>query len=446
MALKVGLIYLGCAKNLIDSETMIGILADGGYEITPEENEADIIIVNTCAFIDSAKEEAINTILDVAELKNNKLKALVVTGCLSQRYGEEVLKEFPEVDAILGTNDYDKILQAVEKVLSGERFVSVSDKDDHITETYPRISSMPSHVAYLKIADGCDNHCTYCIIPKLRGKYRSRPMDEIIYEAKCLADNGVKEIILVAQDTAYYGFSDLGGYKLHILLKELSKIEKIQWIRLQYCYPENITHELIEVIATNPKVVHYLDMPLQHISDSVLKRMGRKSREKEIYALISELRERIPDIVLRTSLITGFPGETNEDYIKMAEFLKIARIDRAGIFKYSREEGTGAYSFGDQIDEETKEERYDTLMLIQQEVSRENNLSLVGKRLKVIIEDYDFDELCYMARTYGDTPDVDMRAYVFSKDELNQGDIVEMTVLQSTEYDLTGEVTDEFTK
>jgi len=287
MALKVGLISLGCAKNLIDSETMIGILADGGYEITPEENEADIIIVNTCAFIDSAKEEAINTILDVAELKNNKLKALVVTGCLSQRYGEEVLKEFPEVDAILGTNDYDKILQAVEKVLSGERFVSVSDKDDHITETYPRISSMPSHVAYLKIADGCDNHCTYCIIPKLRGKYRSRPMDEIIYEAKCLADNGVKEIILVAQDTAYYGFSDLGGYKLHILLKELSKIEKIQWIRLQYCYPENITHELIEVIATNPKVVHYLDMPLQHISDSVLKRMGRKSREKEIYALIS---------------------------------------------------------------------------------------------------------------------------------------------------------------
>ena len=446
MALKVGLISLGCAKNLIDSETMLGILADNGYEITPDENEADIIIINTCAFIDSAKEEAISTILDVAERRSNDLKALIVTGCLSQRYGEEVLKEFPEVDGILGTNDYDKILLAIESVLSGKRYISVSDKDNHITKTYPRISSMPAHVAYLKIADGCDNHCTYCIIPKLRGKYRSRLVEEIISEAKSLADNGVKEIILVAQDTAYYGFSDLGGYKLHILLKELSKIEKIKWIRLQYCYPENITDELIEEIATNPKVVHYLDMPLQHISDNVLRRMGRKSREDEIYALINKLRERIPDIVLRTSLITGFPGESEEDYIKMAEFLKIARIDRAGIFRYSREEDTPAYNFDDQIDEETKEERYDTLMLIQQQVSRENNLSLIGKRLKVIIEEYDFDELCYVARTYGDTPDVDMRAYVFSSYELNQGDIVEMTVLQSTEYDLTGEVTDEFTE
>ena len=444
MSLKVGVISLGCAKNLIDSETMIALVKNDGYEITPDADEADVIIVNTCAFIDSAKEEAIDTILEMAEKKEKNLKALIVTGCLSQRYKDEVLKEFPEVDAILGTNDYDKISHAIKKALDKEKYMSVSHEDDHITTVYDRVSSMPPYTAYLKIADGCDNHCTYCIIPKLRGKYRSRPMDEIIIEAKQLAQKGVKELILVAQDTAYYGYSDMGGYKLHKLLRELSLIDGIEWIRLQYCYPENITDELIEEIATNPKVVHYLDIPFQHISDNVLKRMGRKSREKDIYELLDKLRKKIPDIVIRTSLITGFPGETEEDYNKMAEFLEKAHIDRAGIFIYSKEEGTPAYLMEDDTPYEIKEERHHKLMLIQQKVSENNNTALIGKTMKAIIEEYNFDELCYMARTYGDTPDVDMRAYVFSQDELNPGDIVNIKVLEATEYDLTGEVIYEF--
>ncbi len=434
---KIGFISLGCAKNLTDTETMIGILAKKGFEITADATDSEVIVINTCAFIDSAKEESINAILEMAQLKESKCELLVVTGCLAQRYKDEISNELPEVDIVLGTNDYPSIADAIDSYYKkGTKTSRVSSENTPVSYDLPRVKTTPFYTAYLKIADGCDNFCTYCIIPKLRGKFRSRPMNSILSEAKSLADEGVKELILVAQDTACYG-KDI-GCTLSKLLSELSMIEGIEWIRLQYCYPENISDELVEEIAANPKVVKYLDMPLQHVSDNILKLMGRKSRKAQIEELIDTLRAKIPELCIRTSLITGFPGETDEDFNILKEFLKKYRIDKVGAFTYSREEGTPAYNFDCQVDEETKQSRRNELMAMQQEISLEINNSKIGKRTKAIIEGYDEAELCYVGRCSFDTPDVDGMAYIYSEDELDAGDIVEIEIIDFSEYDVVG--------
>jgi len=434
---KIGFISLGCAKNLTDTETMIGILSDNGFEITADASDAQVIIVNTCAFIDSAKEESISAILEMAQLKENKCELLVVTGCLAQRYKEEIKTELPEVDVILGTNDYPLIARAItDYYKDGTKTTKVSSEDTPVSYELPRVKTTPFYSAYLKIADGCDNFCTYCIIPKLRGKFRSRPMQSILNEATNLARDGVKELILVAQDTACYG-KDIGT-SLDKLLKEISRIDGIEWIRLQYCYPENITENLVEEIASNPKVVKYLDMPLQHISDNVLKRMGRRSRQKIVEDLIDSLRKKIPDLCIRTSLITGFPGETQEDFEILKDFLIKYRIDKVGVFTYSREEGTAAYNYEGQIDEVIKEKRRDELMKLQMEISLSINNQKIGTVIPAIIEGYDEDEFCYVGRCSFDTPDVDGMAFIYSEDELNAGDIVEIEIIDFSEYDVVG--------
>ena len=438
---NIGFISLGCAKNLTDTETMMGLVCEDGFSITANPSDADVLVVNTCAFTDSAKEESINTILEMAEYKKDKCRMLIVTGCLAQRYKEDIESQLPEVDAILGTTDYDKITDAIKLYFEKGKKTSVtSDENSPVSYDLPRIQSTPSYFAYLKIADGCDNFCTYCIIPKLRGSFRSRPRESILNEAKKLAESGVKELILVAQDTACYG-KDIGE-NLALLLKDLSAIEGIEWIRLQYCYPENITVELTDEIASNPKVVKYLDMPLQHISDNVLKRMGRRSRKSEIEALISNLRNKIPDLTIRTSLIVGFPGETDGDFESLCSFLTEYKIDKVGSFTYSCEEGTPAALYKDQIDEEIKQKRLDKLMTIQNAVSLELNQSRIGKKDTVIIEGYDSDELCYVGRSSHDTPDVDAIAYVYSEDELFAGQIVNIEIVDCSEYDIVGKTLD----
>jgi len=381
---KVGFISLGCAKNLTDTETMISLLAEQGFEITADASEAEIIVVNTCAFIDSAKEESISTILEMAGFKEDKCELLLVAGCLAQRYSDEIRQELPEVDVILGTTNYPQIAEAIIKFYeTNQKQCMVGDENTPVSFELPRIQTTPSYTAYLKIADGCDNFCTYCIIPKLRGKFRSRPVESIVKEAELLASNGVRELILVAQDTACYG-KDIGS-SLPVLLKALGRVEGVSWIRLQYCYPENLTDDIINEIASNSKVVNYLDMPLQHISDNVLKKMGRRSRQAEIEELIGKLRSKIENLTIRTSLITGFPGETEEDFEKLKEFLIKYRIDKVGVFTYSREEGTPAYNFDNQIDEATKEKRRDILMTLQQEISHSLNLGKIGRYTDIII-------------------------------------------------------------
>ena len=443
---KIGFVSLGCAKNLTDTETMLGILADKGFEITAEVSEANVIVVNTCAFIDSAKEESINSILEMAEYKGESCELLIVTGCLAQRYKAEIEAELSEVDIILGTTDYDKIADVIlDFYATGQKVLLVGDANTPVSYDLPRIQSTPYYYAYLKIADGCDNFCTYCIIPKLRGRYRSRPMESIVKEAEVLAENGVKEVILIAQDTAYYGMEN-GSGSLASVIRKISKIESIEWIRLQYCYPENITDELIEEIASNKKVVKYIDMPLQHVSDNVLKRMGRRSRFAETQKLIDKLRNKIPGLSVRTSIIVGFPGETEEDFKVLKYFLKKHRLDRVGVFKYSREENTPAAEFDNQISEETKQRRYDELMELQQQISLELNKEKEGTFTEAIVEGYDENEFCYVGRTAADTPEVDGTAYIYSKSELTAGEIVKIKIISSGEYDLTGEVSDELTE
>lgn len=446
MKKKIGFVSLGCAKNLTDTETMLGILADNDFEITADVSEADVIVVNTCAFIESAKEESINSILEMAQYKNKNCELLAVTGCLAQRYKEDIERELPEVDVILGTADYDKIAQAITDFYKKEEKISiVGDANNPVSYDLPRIQSTPKYSAYLKIADGCDNFCTYCIIPKLRGKYRTRPVDSIVKEATELAANGVKELILIAQDTAYYGMENKSG-SLAGLIRKLSEIEGIEWIRLQYCYPENITDELVDEIAQNEKVVKYLDMPLQHVSDNVLKRMGRRSRLCEIEKLITNLRSKIPNLTLRTSIIVGFPGETADDFEILKEFLAKYRLDRVGVFMYSQEENTPAAEFENQIPEDVKKQRHDELMLLQQDVSRSLNKEKEGGTTRVIVEGYDEEEFCYVGRTEADTPEVDGTAYIYSERELYAGEIVKVKIISSGEYDLTGVVLDEFTE
>ncbi len=437
---KIGFVSLGCAKNLTDTETMLGVLQSGGYEITAEPADADILVVNTCAFIDSAKEESINAILEMAQYKQHNCELLVVTGCLAQRYKSDIEQQLPEVDMILGTSDYDKIAQVIDAYYTdGSRRSVVGDANNDVADNLPRVRSTPFYTAYLKIADGCDNHCTYCIIPKLRGKFRSRSEQAIVAEASAMAEQGVKELILVAQDTAYYG-KDSGEYRLAGLLRQLSQIDGIEWIRLQYCYPENITTELIDEIASNPKVVKYIDMPLQHVSDNVLRRMGRRSRQEEIQQLVDTLRAKIPGVVIRTSLITGFPGETEQDFATLLEFIKKYKLDKVGVFSYSREEGTPAAAYDNQVEADVADSRRDSIMSAQQEVSAKICAAKIGTNVQIIIEGYDEDEFCYVGRSSTDTPEVDGAAYVYSEDELAAGDIVTAEVIDANEYDIITKV------
>lgn len=437
--MKILFISLGCDKNLVDTEVMLGLLASRGYQMTDDESEADIIVINTCCFIHDAKEESIQNILEMAEYKKDgSLKALVVTGCLAERYRQEILDEIPEVDAVLGTTSYDKILEAVDGALKGKHSVTMSDINGIPDVEAKRLVTTGGHFAYLKIAEGCDKHCTYCIIPKIRGNFRSVPMEKLITEAQYLADQGVKELILVAQETTFYGIDIYGEKSLHLLLKELCRIQGIRWIRILYCYPEEITDELIQVMKEEEKICHYLDLPIQHANDDILKRMGRRTSKQELTDMIQKLRREIPDICLRTTLITGFPGETAEQHEELMEFVDAMEFDRLGVFTYSPEEDTPAALMPDQIDEEVKAERQADLMELQQEIAFDNAESMIGREVLVMIEGKVADENAYVGRTYRDAPNVDGLIFVNTEEELMSGDFAKVSVSGAVEYDLIG--------
>ncbi|HJB08042.1 MAG TPA: 30S ribosomal protein S12 methylthiotransferase RimO [Candidatus Enterocloster faecavium] len=438
---------LGCDKNLVDTEKMLGLLEQEGYRFTDDESQADVILVNTCCFIGDAKEESVNTILEMARFKETgSAKALIVTGCLAQRYQKEILEEIPEVDAVLGTTSWEEIVPVVKELLEEkkETHVTCFHSLDELSGTgKPRILTTGGHYAYLKIAEGCDKRCTYCIIPYLRGPYRSVPMEDLVREAEELARQGVKELILVAQETTLYGVDLYGKKSLPQLLERLAQIPEIYWIRIQYCYPEEITDELIETIRSQEKVCHYLDIPIQHASDSILKRMGRRTNQEQLRRMVEKLRERIPDIVLRTTLISGFPGETEEDYETLMEFVDQMEFDRLGVFPYSAEEDTPAFSFPDQIPQEIKEKRRDEIMELQQEIAFEKSEAMVGRVLTVLIEGKVVDEPAYVGRTYMDAPGVDGLIFVNTGEELMSGDFVRVKVTGAADYDLIGEIYDE---
>ena len=437
--MKILFLSLGCDKNLVDSEVMLGMLTSRGYEITDDENEADVIIINTCCFIHDAMEESIQNILDMAEYKKNgKAKALIVTGCLAQRYRQEILDEIPEVDEVLGTTAIDQIIRAVDQALEGKKEVILSDLNALPLPDARRAVSTGGHFAYLKIAEGCDKHCTYCIIPKLRGSYRSIPMEYLLKEAQELADQGVKELILVAQETTLYGKDIYGEKSLHRLVRELCRINGIQWIRILYCYPEEITDELIQVMKEEKKVCHYLDLPIQHANDQVLKRMGRRTTKQELIDIVSKLRKEIPDICLRTTLITGFPGETREQHEELMDFVDEMEFDRLGVFTYSPEEGTPAAEMPGQIDQEVKEERQAELMELQQEVAFDKAGEMKGREVLVMIEGKVADENAYVGRTYRDAPNVDGLIFINTEEELVSGDFVKVEVTGALDYDLIG--------
>lgn len=439
--MKILFISLGCDKNLVDTEVMLGLLASRGYEMTDDEGEADIVVINTCCFIHDAKEESIQNILEMAELKKDgRIKALIVTGCLAQRYRQEILDEIPEVDEVLGTTAYDQILDAVDEALSGSHSVILSDLNALPLPDTKRLVTTGGHFAYLKIAEGCDKHCTYCIIPKIRGEFRSVPMERLIKEAHDLADQGVKELILVAQETTLYG-KDLYGVKsLHILLKELCKISGLRWIRILYCYPEEIYDELIQVIKEESKICRYLDIPIQHASDGILKRMGRRTSRQELVDIIGKLRHEIPDICLRTTLITGFPGETQEQHEELMDFIDEMEFDRLGVFTYSPEEGTPAAEMPDQIDENVKMDRQAELMELQQEIVFDNAQKMVGREVLVMVEGKVADENAYVGRTYRDAPNVDGLIFINTDEELLSGDFARVKVTGAVDYDLIGEL------
>ena len=447
MSHKILFISLGCDKNLVDSEMMLGLLAQRGYEFTDDETQADIAVVNTCCFINDAKQESIDMILDMAELrKNGAISALFVTGCLAQRYQEEIQKEIPEVDVIIGVTAIDEIVDALDAFFAGRKenhYKSLLEKP--LTDV-KRIVTTGGHYAYLKIAEGCDKHCTYCIIPKVRGSYRSVPMESLLKEAEALAFDGVKELIIVAQDTTVYGVDLYGRKMLPGLLKELCKIENIRWIRILYCYPEEIDDKLIRVIKEEPKICHYLDLPIQHGCDTILKRMGRRTNRNELTAIIGKLRKEIPDICIRTTLITGFPGETDEEHETLLEFVDQMEFDRLGVFTYSQEEDTPAALMPGQIPEEVKEERFAQLMELQQEIAFEAASSMEGRSVEAMIEGKIADEEAYVARTYKDAPGVDGFLFVNTKRELMSGDLIRCRITGSHEYDLIGELEDEFTE
>lgn len=434
-------ISLGCDKNLVDSEVMLGLLAKEGYQMVDDEQEADVIVINTCCFIHDAKEESIQTILEMAQYKEEgRLKALIVTGCLAQRYQQEILDEIPEVDAVLGTTAYTEIARAIEEALEGKGKVTTEDLNALPLTDPHRIVTTGGHYAYLKIAEGCGKHCTYCIIPKLRGDYRSVPMERLIAEAKDLAEQGVRELILVAQETTLYGKDLYGEKSLYRLLKELCRIDGIRWIRILYCYPEEIDDSLIQVIKEEKKICHYLDLPIQHASDEVLRRMGRRTSKEQLKAVIGKLREEIPDICLRTTLITGFPGETKEQHEELMEFVDEMEFDRLGVFTYSPEEDTPAVEMPDQIPEEIKEERQAELMELQQDIAFDAAENMIGKEVLVMIEGKVADENAYVGRTYKDAPGVDGLIFINTEEELMSGDFAKVKVTGALEYDLIGEL------
>ena len=444
--MKVLFISLGCDKNLVDSEEMLGLLASKGYMITDDETEADIIVVNTCCFIHDAKEESIQTILEMGKYRTEgSCKALVVTGCLAERYRDEILKEIPEVDAVLGTSSYDEIVTAIENVLEGNKYEEYYDLTRLPDIEANRIITTGGHYGYLKIAEGCNKHCTYCIIPKIRGNYRSVPMEKLIRQAEYLASQGVKELIIVAQETTIYGTDIYGKKTLHVLLKELCKIRGIVWIRVLYCYPEEIYPELIQTMKEEKKICHYLDLPIQHASDGVLKRMGRRTSKQQLIDIVNTLRKEIPDIVLRTTLITGFPGETQEQHEELMEFVDEMEFDRLGVFTYSPEEDTPAAIMKDQIDEEVKLDRQAELMELQQEISMEKGENRVGETLWVMIEGKVADENAFVGRTYADAPGIDGYVFVNTSTELMSGDFAQVRITGALEYDLIGELEDEYT-
>lgn len=436
---KVGMVSLGCDKNRVDSEIMLGVM-NKAYEITNNPKEADIIIVNTCGFIEKAKQESIDTILEMANYKTkHQCKLLIATGCLTQRYGKELKELMPEIDIMLGVNDYNKIDKLIKDFITKEnmedKFTEVNYSDENINEG-ERVLTTESSTAYIRIAEGCNNFCTYCIIPKIRGKFRSREMDSIIKEAKGLASKGVKELILIAQDTTLYGSDIYGKKSLHILLKELSKIDGIKWIRVLYCYPEEIYDELIDEIAVNDKVVKYLDLPIQHISNNILKLMGRKTTKEDIINKIDKLRDRVPGIALRTSLIVGFPNETEEDFKELKDFLLEYKLDKVGVFKYSREEGTSAAKMDGQVDEEIKDIRENELMLTQREISNEINSLKVGKIYDILVEGYNGEY--YYGRNYEMAPEIDGSVLFTIHCAINKGDFTQVRIEKNTEYDLIG--------
>lgn len=445
--MKILFISLGCDKNLADSEEMLGLLTARGHEIVDDETQADAIVINTCCFIKDAKEESVETILEMAEYKKTgSCHALVVTGCMAQRYQKEIIEEVPEVDAVLGTTSYGDIVKALEEAVAGNHFEEFRDIDYLPDTGSKRVLTTGGHFGYLKIAEGCDKHCTYCIIPKLRGKFRSVPMERLIAQAEDMAEQGVKELILVAQETTVYGKDLYGKKSLHILLKKLCEIRGIRWIRILYCYPEEIYDELIETIRDEKKICHYLDIPIQHASDRILKRMGRRTSKQELIDIVGKLRKEIPDIVLRTTLITGFPGETEEDHEELKEFVDEMEFDRLGVFTYSPEENTPAAEMADQVPEEVKEERRDELMELQQEISYDRGQDRIGQELLVMIEGKVADESAYIGRTYGDAPKVDGYIFVQTGELLMTGDFAKVRVTGALEYDLIGVLSDEYTE
>lgn len=445
--MKILFISLGCDKNLVDSEVMLGMLAEQGYYFTDDETEAEAVVVNTCCFINDAKEESINTILEMAELKKSgQIKALVVTGCLAQRYCDEIQKEIPEVDAIIGTTAISSITQTLEEILNGKPENHMETLEKPPIGGRKRVVTTGGYYAYLKIAEGCNKHCTYCIIPKVRGNYRSVPMEDLLKEAAELANGGVKELLLVAQETTLYGVDLYGEKSLPKLLRELCRVEGLEWIRILYCYPEEITEELIQVIRQEDKICHYLDIPVQSGSDAILKRMGRRTDTAQIRAMIQKLRKEIPDICIRTTMIAGFPGETQENHEETMAFVDEMEFDRLGVFAYSAEEDTPAAQMEDQIPEEIKEQRRDEIMELQQEIAFEAAGQMIGRRVKAMIEGKVAEEDAYVARTYKDAPGVDGYLFVNTEKQLMSGDFVDVVITGSNEYDLIGEIDDEFTK
>lgn len=444
------MVSLGCDKNLCDSEAMLGLLAKHNYNITNDEQEADAIIVNTCSFIKDAMEESVNTVLEMAKLKQQNLKYLIVTGCMAQRFKDEIFDEIPEIDACLGTSSFDKILDVIEELKARDGIedaeeISVYDDIDRlatITESNKVITS-GTFMGYLKIAEGCDKFCTYCVIPHIRGHYRSVPMEQLLKETEYMASQGIEELVLVAQETTCYGKDLYGEKRLHVLVRELAKIDGIKWIRLMYCYPEEIYDELIDCFKEEPKLLHYIDMPMQHSEDAILKRMGRRTDRASIETVIGKLREAAPDIAIRTSLIAGFPGETQEDHEALMAFLDEQELDRVGVFTYSREDGTPAATFENQIDEETAEQWRNEIMELQQEISLDKNETFVGMIMQVIIEGYSSDDDVYVGRTYRDAPGVDGLVFVNCDYELMSGQIVDVRINEVGPYDMIGGIVDE---
>lgn len=445
--MKILFISLGCDKNLTNSEEMLGLLTGNGHEIVDSEEEAEVIVINTCCFIHDAKEESIENILEMAEYKKaGTCKALIVTGCMAQRYQQEIIQEIPEVDAVLGTSSYRDILKAVEEACAGRHFEEYRDIHELPEDSGRPVLTTGGHYGYLKIAEGCDKHCTYCIIPSLRGRFRSVPEERLISQAEYMAEQGVKELILVAQETTVYGTDLYGKKTLHLLLKKLCRIKGIRWIRVLYCYPEEIYDELIQVMKEEKKICHYLDLPIQHASDKILRRMGRRTTRAQLTEIIHKLRREIPDIVLRTTLITGFPGETDEDHQELMEFVDEMEFDRLGAFTYSPEEGTPAEKMENQVPEEIKENRRDELMELQQEISLEKGNDRIGQELMVMIEGKVSGESAYIARTYGDAPKVDGYLFVQTGELMMTGDFAKIRVTGALEYDLIGELADEYTE